>query len=141
MMIESAGYARNSDGNSGSVKGDYELTENWKNGVRRPTESVAYAVAECDNVTILTSTLVHKVIFNASNTRAIAVDMSKGMFYEGDRPLCRCLSLPATPPLWRRPWQPTIFRSSAISLPSGRLCTIIFVLGAERTGQRDGRGP
>ena len=71
-MLKSAGYARNSDGNSGSVKGYYELTENWKNGVRRPAESVAYAVAECDNVTILTSTLVHKVIFNASNTRAIA---------------------------------------------------------------------
>ena len=79
-MLETAGYARNSDGNSGSVKGYSELTENWKNGVRQPA-SVAYAIAECDNVTILTSTLVHKVIFDASNTRAIGVDTSKGTFY------------------------------------------------------------
>jgi choline dehydrogenase-like flavoprotein len=79
-LFENAGYELNLDGNSGSVNGYCELTENWKNGVRQPA-SVAYEVGQCTNVTILTSTLVHKVIFNSSNTRAIGVQTSAGAFY------------------------------------------------------------
>jgi choline dehydrogenase-like flavoprotein len=79
-LFESGGYTLNPDGNSGSLKGYCELTENWKKGVRQPA-SVAYEVAKCTNVTILTSTLVYKVLFDASNTRAIGIQTSEGAFY------------------------------------------------------------
>ena len=79
-LFKSAGYALNSDGSSGSVKGYCERIESWKNGIRQPA-SVAYEVAKCTNVTILPSTLVHKVLFDTSNTRAIGVQTSAGAFY------------------------------------------------------------
>jgi choline dehydrogenase-like flavoprotein len=79
-LLESAGYLLNPDGSSGSVKGYCERVENWKNGIRQPA-SVAYEVAQCTNVTILTSTLVHKVLFEESNTKAIGVQTSAGAFY------------------------------------------------------------
>lgn len=62
------------------MKGYVELVENWKNGVRQPA-SVAYKVAQCANVTILTSTLVHKILFDTSNIRAIGVQTSVGAFF------------------------------------------------------------
>jgi choline dehydrogenase-like flavoprotein len=79
-LYENMGYAFNPDGNSGSVKGYSELVESWKNGVRQPA-SIAYEVAQCKNVTILTSTLVHKILFDTSNTKAIGVQTSAGAFY------------------------------------------------------------
>jgi len=79
-LLENMGCALNPDGNSGSVKGYSELVENWKNGARQPA-SVAYEVAQCKNVTILTSTLVHKILFDTSNTKAIGVQTSAGAFY------------------------------------------------------------
>lgn len=79
-LFESGGYALNPDGNSGSVKGFCEPTENWKKGVRQPA-SVAYEVAQCTNVTILTSTIVYRVLFDTSNTRTIGIQTSKGSFY------------------------------------------------------------
>jgi len=43
--------------------------------------SVAYEIAQCTDVNILTSTLVHKIIFDSSNTRTIGVQTSAGAFY------------------------------------------------------------
>ena len=65
---------------SGSAKGYSVFTENWKNGLRQPA-SIAYEVAKCTNVTILTSTLVHKIVFDKSNTRALGVQTSAGEFF------------------------------------------------------------
>jgi len=64
-LTQNMGCALNPDGNSGSVKGHSECSKTGRTG--QPA-SVAYEVAQCKNVTILTSTLVHKILFDTSNT-------------------------------------------------------------------------
>jgi choline dehydrogenase-like flavoprotein len=76
-LLRSAGFQPNPDGNSGSVEGFSERCENWKDGKRQPA-SIAYGVADCNIVTVLTSTLVYKVLFK--NTTAIGVDTVAGTF-------------------------------------------------------------
>ncbi|KAF8888747.1 hypothetical protein BD779DRAFT_1611207 [Infundibulicybe gibba] len=77
-LLGKAGYQPNPDGNSGSVVGFSERCESWKDGRRQPA-SVAYGIADCKNVTILTTTLVHKVLFEG--TTAIGVETSAGVFH------------------------------------------------------------
>ena len=76
-LLQKAGFDPNPDGNSGSIIGFSERCENWKHGKRQPA-SVAYRLANCKNVTILTSTLVHKVLFDS--TTAVGVETSAGIF-------------------------------------------------------------
>ncbi|KAF8512206.1 hypothetical protein JB92DRAFT_2930079 [Gautieria morchelliformis] len=76
-LLRGAGFQSNPDGNSGSVEGFSERCENWKDGKRQPA-SIAYGVAGCSNVTVLTSTLVYKVLFK--NTTAVGVDTAAGTF-------------------------------------------------------------
>ncbi|KAF8582561.1 GMC oxidoreductase [Ramaria rubella] len=76
-LYQKAGYMHNPDADSGSAIGYSERCENWKEGKRQPA-SVAYGIADCKNVTVLTSTLVHKVIFEKS--KAIGVETSAGNF-------------------------------------------------------------
>jgi hypothetical protein len=64
-LTQNMGCALNPDGNSGSVKGYSECSKTGRTG--QPA-SVAYEVAQCKNVTILTYTLVHKILFDTSNT-------------------------------------------------------------------------
>lgn len=76
-IYQKAGFEYNSNEDPGSIKGFSEMRENWKDGKRQPA-SIAYGVAGCKNVTILTSTFVNKVIFEGKT--AVGVETSAGVF-------------------------------------------------------------
>lgn len=66
------------DSNSGSIAGYSGMVEDWKVAGTRQPASVAYATADCKNVTILNETTVHKVV-SEGNT-AVGVETSKGVY-------------------------------------------------------------
>ncbi|KAL4874688.1 GMC oxidoreductase [Aspergillus karnatakaensis] len=77
----------NLDGNAGSPNGLVELAENRRNGLRQLASS-AYPL---DNVTVLTETLVARILFDKAPTgvpKAEGIETAEGKSYYGKEIIC-----------------------------------------------------
>jgi choline dehydrogenase-like flavoprotein len=85
---------KDADTSNGSIKGLTEFKENAKNGLRQPS----YAAYPLDSVTVLTDTVVHRIVFDDAK-RATSVLLGSGQTISAVQEIVLCCGAYRTPQL------------------------------------------
>jgi len=65
------------DANAGAPMGLGEMVENWKNG-KRQLASEAYRISSFSNITVMTETMVKRIIIEEQNGKKVATGVELG---------------------------------------------------------------
>ena len=91
------GLEHNNDPNSGKIAGISEAEENWREGLRQPS----YQAYPLKGITVMTNTMVHRILFNDYNTGPVAsgVQLADGTEISCNKEIIVCSGAHRTPQL------------------------------------------